>query len=285
MTTVRAGFVTCVELGLSCMHEIYSVGGRLDCVLTLHDHLAMRKSGRVYLDEFCAAKGTTLFKLRNINDPDALQFLRTRNLDWLFIIGWSQIAGSPVLETARRGALGIHPTLLPVGRGRAAIPWAILKRLPETGVTLFQLDTGVDSGPIVAQEHIPLGPRETATELYARVAQAHRALIRRSWPDIASNRVSLRSQDESKATVWPGRSMEDGRLFPAMRVADVDVLVRATTRPYPGAFLDLPDGRLRIWSGAPLGSGERAGEGRTLSFSDGEYIALQYEHESLPPYS
>src|SRR5690242_13717067 len=136
----RVGFVTCVQLGLSCMEAIYEVGGKLDLAITLHDETAVAKSGRIYLNEFCAARHIPLVKVRNINDADALAAIASAQLDWLFIVGWSQIARRDVLNAPRKGVLGMHPTLLPQGRGRAAIPWAILLGLPETGVTLFKLD-------------------------------------------------------------------------------------------------------------------------------------------------
>ena len=283
MPPIRTGFVTCVELGLSCIREIYAIGGSLDCLVTLHDDIAPRKAGRVYLDDFAAANGVALVKLRNVNDPDALAYLASRDLDWLFVIGWSQIARPQLLATPARGVLGAHPTLLPVGRGRAAVPWAILKRLPETGVTLFQLDSGVDTGPILAQETIPMSPRETATELYRKVADAHRALMRRLWPALMSDTLAPRPQDDSLATVWPGRTPEDGRLSPAMTVMEAEVLVRATTRPYPGAFLDLPAGRLRIWSGEVADDRHAPRPGaRRLEFADGRYDAHEHALEPLP---
>src|SRR4051812_34024739 len=114
---MRTGFVTCVELGLSCMHAIYDLGGKLDVAISLPDDLARKKSGRVYLDQFAAEHGLALFKFHSINDPECLSRLRAENLDWLFIIGWSQIASREVLAAPRLGALGIHPTLLPEGRG------------------------------------------------------------------------------------------------------------------------------------------------------------------------
>ena len=143
---MKFGFVTCVELGLSCMEEIYAAGGELDLAITLHDDRAINKSGRVYLDDFCGARGIDLVKVRHINDSEAIEAIRSREIDWLFIIGWSQIAGPQVLAAPTHGVHGIHPTLLPEGRGRAPIPWAILKGLKETGVTLFKLDEGVDTG-------------------------------------------------------------------------------------------------------------------------------------------
>ena len=277
---LRAGLVTCVELGRSCLREILAAGGSLDCVITLRDDIAVKKSGRVFLDATCAAHDIPLFKVRHINDAESVALLRARALDWLFIIGWSQIAGPDVLAAVRLGVLGMHPTLLPEGRGRAAIPWAILKGLPETGVTMFKLDEGVDTGPIVAQERIPLDAREAATTLYAKVAQAHATLIRRTWPLLVRGAVHLQPQDEARASVWPGRTPEDGRLDPSMSVAEADALVRAVTHPYPGAFVDSPAGRLRVWRGAPAGSSEATPSALRLAFRDGEYAVLDHQLES-----
>ena len=117
----RFGFVTCVQLGLSCIEEIYASRGRLDLVVTLEDDRARNKSGRIYLDKVCRERDIPLLKCQNINDPETVEALRTADLHWLYIIGWSQIAGPAVLAAPSEGCLGIHPSLLPAGRGRAAI--------------------------------------------------------------------------------------------------------------------------------------------------------------------
>jgi methionyl-tRNA formyltransferase len=230
----------------------------------------------VYVDEFCAAHSIDLVKVRNVNEEAALQAVKDHEIDWLFIIGWSQIAHPPMLAAPRRGALGMHPTLLPQGRGRAAIPWAILKGLDETGVTLFQLDEGVDTGPIVAQERIPLSPAETATTLYERVAQAHRSLIHRAWRGLAEDRLAPRPQDDSQATLWEGRSPEDGRITSAMSVEEADRLVRAATHPYPGAFWEDGNKIVRIWRGDMSAD---SASSYAVRLRDGAYHALDYEIE------
>jgi methionyl-tRNA formyltransferase len=267
------------------MDAIYQAGGELACALTLHDELARAKSGRVYLDEFCRERGVPLHKVRNVNDADAVAAIAAARLDWLFIVGWSQIAKKPVLDATRRGVLGIHPTLLPVGRGRAPIPWAILLGLRETGVTLFQLDEGVDSGPIVAQYRVPIAARETATTLYAKVEQAHTALILENWQSLMNGSASTQAQSDAQATVWAGRSPADGRLDPGMTVEGADRLIRAATRPYPGAFMPFQDGVLRIWSSKPpqLGTAPREpGEGALrLQFADGWLDAVEWAKEPL----
>jgi len=285
---MRAGFVTAVELGRACIEEILACGGSLDLVMTLRDEQASGKSGRVRLDDLCSAGGTQLVKVRNINDPEALEALRAARLDWLFIVGWSQIARPAVLETAAQGVLGIHPTLLPEGRGRAPIPWAILKGLPQTGVTLFRLDAGVDSGPIAGQLAIPLDPRETATSLYDKVAEGHRRLIRDCWPRLEAGTLEFAQQDDARATYWPGRRPEDGAIDLSGSVRDADRLVRAVTRPYPGAFLDTGNTRYRLWSAEPRPSSGRAagvhldGSRLEIVFRDGEMLATDWDSAPRP---
>lgn len=277
--SMRFGFVTCVQLGLACMEEIYRVGGKLDLVITLHDDQAVGKSGRIYVDDFCRRHDIALVKSRNVNQPEPVDAIHKHAIDWLFIIGWSQIARADVLHAPRRGVLGMHPTLLPEGRGRAAVPWAILKGLKETGVTLFQLDEGVDTGPILAQHRIPLADNETATTLYSRVQEAHRLLIAQVWHDLMNDRIRPIPQDHARATEWPGRTPEDGRILPEMTVGEVERLVRAVTRPYPGAFWDTGSERIRIWSGKLAEPG--AGEVFRLQLIDGAYDATDFVREPL----
>jgi methionyl-tRNA formyltransferase len=278
---MKFGFVTCVQLGLACMEAIYAAGGKLDLALTLTDDKATSKSGRVFIDDFCAGHGIDLVKVRHINDEDAIKAIKDREIDWLFIIGWSQIAGQEVLDAPKRGVLGIHPTLLPEGRGRAPIPNAILKGLTQTGVTLFKLDAGVDTGEILAQEILPIADDETATTLYKRVNEAHKTIIHNVWPALVNDTLELKVQDESKATIWEGRTPDDGRITWGMAVEEVDRLVRATTRPYPGAFVKKEDGRiLRIWSGRISDIDHTiADRSELVELSDGIYEALDFEVE------
>ncbi|NMM30638.1 MAG: methionyl-tRNA formyltransferase [Cellulomonas sp.] len=276
---MRYGFVTCVRLGRACIEDILGSGNAIHMMMTLKDDRSCRKSGRIYLDDLAAEHGIPLHKIDHINDSAAVTALRNADLDWLFIVGWSQIANAEVLSSARRGVLGMHPTLLPEGRGRASIPWAILKQLDQTGVSLFRLAEGVDTGPVLAQQVIPLDADETAGRLYNKVISAHLDLLRNIWQRLEDGTVEETIQNELKATVWPGRRPEDGEILPeSMSVGDVDRLVRATGRPYPGAFIARPDGSiLRVWSGAPS-----AGEASTveLRLTDGQYAVDSCELET-----
>ncbi len=271
---MKFAFCTCVQIGLSCMEAIYRVGGKLDLVITLKDEKAKKKSGRIYVDDFANKHGIAVLKINHVNDWEVIDALREHGIDWLFIIGWSQIASSEVIHAPAKGAIGAHPTLLPQGRGRAAIPWAIIKGLSKTGVTFFKMDEGVDTGPILGQYEIPLEADETAASLYGRVNTAHEQLIEKIWDDLKYDRIEPIVQDESQATYWEGRTPADGLLTERMSASEADRLVRATTRPYPGAFIEHEGMQTTIWSGR---IGEHIGGAFILEFNDGPYTVLDYE--------
>ncbi len=248
------------------MEAIYESGSNLELVITLNDDKASQKSGRVYLDEFCKQHKVDLVKCDHVNDPHVSNAILKANIDWLFIIGWSQIAGDAVLEVAKYGTLGMHPTLLPEGRGRAPVPWAIIKGLQKTGVSLFKLDTGVDTGLIGAQIEIPLDPAEDAASLYGKVNHAQSQLMRKVIHLLENNEMAFQVQDESKATFWPGRKPEDGLLDLSGSVIDAERLVRAVTHPYPGAFTYKDGVKIVIWKAIVA---DNSFKGETLAFSDG----------------
>ena len=272
---MKFAFVTCVELGLSCMKEIYQQGYELDLVITLKDNKAVAKSGRVYVDEFCSENSIDLLKINHVNDDEVIEALKEHDIDWLFIIGWSQIANKNVLNAPTKGVIGIHPTLLPMGRGRASIPWAIIKNLDKTGVTLFKLDEGVDTGPIVDQVEIELNKEMTATELYQKVDNAHMELIGKNIKNLDSGNEILKIQDERKATIWEGRKPEDGEIDLNGSVYEAERLVRALTDPYPGAFYFDKKNTKRIVRKARIV--DRVTGEDCLEFSDGTLELLEIE--------
>lgn len=245
----RIGFVTAVQLGLDCLEEIERMGGAPDLLITLSDETAKKKSGRVYLDDYADRLGITLVKVKNINEPEVTDIIRKANLDYLLVIGWSQIVGPQIFSLINCGLFGMHPTLLPQGRGRAPIPWTIIKGLTHSGVSMFEIRPDVDSGDIVGVEEFNISPVETSKTLYEKARKAHIRLIRNTWPFLTKGTLSGQPQDETKASYWPKRNPEDGRITEDMTIEAIDRLVRALTHPYPGAFLIEEDKKLIIWAG------------------------------------
>jgi methionyl-tRNA formyltransferase len=276
---VKFGFVTCVSLGLEVMREIYRVGGELELAFTLPDEASANKAGRVWIDDFCSEHEIDLLKAPSVNDAALIHEVRSRGIDWLFIIGWSQIAQAELLAAPVRGCIGMHPTLLPKGRGRASIPWAIIKQEEQTGVTMFVLDEGVDTGPVLAQQSIALSPQTTATNLYHAVTEAHRLLIVQNWDQLHSDQLPAVPQDDSRATVWPARTPEDGEILHSMTKAEATRIVRATTHPYPGAFWVSDSEVVRVWSVSEYVQPNCP----TFECADGRIAATEYQLEPGRP--
>lgn len=275
MSDKKIAFVTSVKLGLSCMNAIYECGSRISLAITLPDNLAKKKSGRIYLDDFCHKKKISLLKETHINNSAVVDALLRYKIDWLFIIGWSQIAGHKVISTPNLGAIGAHPTLLPQGRGRASIPWAILKNLRETGVTLFKLNNGIDTGPIIKQKIVKISKDETATTLYRKIETAHCDIIREFIPELDQNNFNIFEQDNDLATHWPARRPEDSEIDLKGSVWDAERLIRATTKPYPGAFYFESKKKIIIWKAHVLK--KKPINIKFLEFKNGYLILDEYE--------
>jgi len=143
-----------------------------------------------------------------------------------------------VLALARKGAFNMHGSLLPKYRGRAPVNWAILKGESETGATLHEMVTKPDAGRIVDQERVPIGPDETAAEVFAKVSDAAETVLKRSLPYLLAGTASLKKQDLSKGSYFGGRRPEDGRIDWSKSALEIHNLVRAVAPPYPGAFTD-----------------------------------------------
>ena len=139
------------------------------------------------------------------------------------------------------------------------------------------MDEGVDTGLILGQEKVPISSKETASTLYKKINKAHEVLIKKLFIELQNNKVEGIIQDDSKASYWEGRKPEDGRLTYDMTIKEVDVLVRATTKPYPGAFILLDKKKIIIWEG--FKSKERMVNESyyEILFKDGYYYSTNFE--------
>lgn len=243
---MKFAFVTCVSLGFGCLKEIYKCGGKIDLLITLQDEIAKKKSGRIYLDSFAKKKEIILHKCKNINENKIIKLIIRHQIKYLFVIGWSQILKQLILMIPNIEIIGMHPTLLPKGRGRASIPWSILKNLKYTGVTAFKIDKNVDTGPLIANYKIKILKKDNATTLYKKIEKAHIILMHNLWKKIKSNELVYYKQLESEATYWRQRTPSDGRVYNYMNISKVKTMFRALMPPYPGIFLIIKKEKISI---------------------------------------
>ncbi len=272
MRTVWVSFDT---IGRDCLEAAADAGAEIVGVVTLPGPIDPSRSGQCAFDGIAERFDAALVETRDINAPDTLNAIRKLEPELIFVVGWSQLVHDPFIAIAREGVFGMHPTLLPRHRGRAPIPWAILTGLARTGVTLFEIvDATADSGTIVGQVVVDIAPDETATTLFARLADAHVALAREFVPQLVTGTAPRIAQDPTRASAWPKRVPADGIIDWETRAPYLYDWVRAQTRPYPGAFTYLGEDKVIVWGARPVELKDAAPAGTIVDLSaEGPVVA------------
>jgi methionyl-tRNA formyltransferase len=209
-----------------------------------------------------------------VRDPRAIEAIRWLDPDLGVLADYGQIVPQELLDVPRRGFLNVHPSLLPRHRGATPIPSTILQGDAMAGVTLIQMDAGLDTGPIVAAESWPLEGNETTSELEARAAGVGAGLLSKWIGPWLRDEVEATPQDEEGATMTRPLRREDGRLDVWLTADELERQVRAY-QPWPGSFLESPAGRLVVWGATVEGPTDEtmpgtAGPGPSLRIATAE---------------
>jgi methionyl-tRNA formyltransferase len=221
-----------------------------------------------------------------LRDPAATVEILALGADLAVLADYGRIVPESLLDF-RHGALNLHPSLLPRHRGAAPIPATILAGDRETGVTIIRMDRGVDTGPIVAAEKVPLTGYETAPELEARLASLAADLLGRTVGPWVHGDLQARPQDGVDATQTRPLQRADGRLDPHRPAVELERAIRAYM-PWPGTFLDTGRvGRLIVRSAlvGPSASSDEPGrlvaegDGLALTTSNGRLVLGQVQLE------
>jgi methionyl-tRNA formyltransferase len=159
---------------------------------------------------------------------------------YLLVIGWSHLVGDDILSIPTSGCIGMHPTMLPTGRGQAPIPWTIIKGQDKTALSVFFLVAEADAGPLIAQYELDVRGGETSASLFHRIAHTHFTAGFELAERLGDGPVSARAQDDAVATRWPKRRPKDGEIRETMTCREITLLVRALLGPYPRAFVRGP---------------------------------------------
>lgn len=182
---------------------------------------------------------------KGMGSPELLRKVQQWRPDVFLVSGWYHMVPRAWREIAP--AYGLHASLLPDYSGGAPLVWAMINGEERTGITMFRMDDGVDSGPIVDQLAEPIYADDTIATLYDRIGERGLQLVRQCLPAIASGRLALQAQDETRRRVFRQRGPEDGLIDWTHGAIEIDRFVRAQTRPYPGAFSSLGGEKWSIW--------------------------------------
>jgi len=252
-------FIGASKFGLRCLHRALGMPDLRVVGLVTADQsfkISYAPSGvtNVLHADFAslaASHGIPVLRLRDsMSDRELLSSVEALLPDAFLVVGWYHMIPRRWREVAP--AFGLHASLLPDYSGGAPLVWAMINGESKTGITMFQMDDGIDSGPIALQVEEPIRSDDTIATLYARIEERGIELLDRTLPLLAAGNLPLRPQPKSGRRVMPQRSPEDGWINWSRDADFIDRWIRAQTRPYPGAFTDSAFGRLTIWASRPL---------------------------------
>jgi len=189
--------------------------------------------------------GIPVIQPQKLRQPEALQQLKDWNPDLIVVTAFGQILRPEVLDLPVHGCINVHASLLPRWRGAAPIQAAILAGDARTGITVMKMDPGLDTGPMLSQRDILIGPEDTGGSLFERLSQLGGELLLETIPDYISGKTPAQAQPETGSTYAPMLKKEDGLLDFNRPAAELERKIRAF-HPWPGTYLPWNDGPLKI---------------------------------------
>ena len=186
--------------------------------------------------------GLAVLQPRRVRDPESIAAIRALAPEVIVVAAYGQILSRELLTLPRRGCVNIHASLLPAYRGAAPINWAIINGEERTGITIMQMDEGMDTGAILLQDSIPIATDDTAGSLAGKLSHLGSALIVDALNRLEGGELPPTAQDERLASLAPLLRKENGRLDWTRPAQELHRRVRGLA-PWPGAFTYL-NGRL-----------------------------------------
>lgn len=259
-------FMGTSEFAIPSLARLISDGYHLACVFTRPD----KPAGRGNKLQSPPVKLLASQHLIDVHQPDRIKgneevraIFERAAPDACIVAAYGRILPDWLLSIPRLGCVNVHASLLPKYRGAAPVNWAIAGGETETGITIMQMDVGMDTGPILAQRTTAIGPAETALELSERLAAMGAESLSETLPAFAGGAVKPVPQDDTVATYAPLLKREDGLVDWTMPAAALANRVRAF-QPWPGTYSQFRGRRLMIWRAQPATPAGEIGSPRLI---------------------
>jgi len=250
MPRLRLAFMGTPDFAVPALHALVEAGHEVAAIYTQPPREAGRSQKprpssvhEVALDRGIPVRTPTSLKVTA--EQDAFAAL---SLDAAVVVAYGLLLPKPILAAPRLGCLNIHASLLPRWRGAAPIQRALMAGDAETGITIIQMDEGLDSGPMLLQERVPIGLDDNAGALHDKLASIGARLILRALDSLSTGSLTAQPQPSSAATYAAKLTRDDERLDWRRSAADLARQVRALS-PRPGAWFAMNGDRLKVLAG------------------------------------
>lgn len=196
--------------------------------------------------ETALASGISVYQPEKIRAPEPQELLQKLTPDVIVIIAYGQIIPARLLPIPKLGWINLHASLLPRYRGAAPINWAIVNGESKTGVTSMRIDAGMDTGEILLQDELQIGPSETAPELAARMSELGAPLMAETLRGLAAGSLLPRPQNHQQASLAPLLKKEDGLINWSRTAQQIFNCIRGFA-PWPGAYTSFRGRTCHVW--------------------------------------
>ena len=237
------------EFALPSLKVLLDKGENVVCVITQPDRGKGR--GRKVLPspvkELALQAGIPVLQPERVKGDDFHAELRQIEPDIIVLTAYGKILPGRIINLPPLGTINVHGSLLPKYRGAAPIQWALINGEEETGITIMQMDEGVDTGDILLQEKLPIAPDDTAGTLSVKLAELGARALGRTLDLLRRDKLKPAKQDEKLASLAPLLKKEDGLVDWTLSAARISCLLRGLD-PWPATYTTLSGKRLRLFS-------------------------------------
>ncbi len=246
-------FMGTPDFSAGVLRALAEAGYEIEAVVTQPDKQKGR-SGKLQpspVKECALEYGLPVFQPVKIRMPEAVAQLKSYQAELFVVVAFGQILSREILEMPKYGCINIHASLLPKYRGAAPIQWAILNGDEVTGVTIMQMNEGVDTGDILTKRVVHIDAEDTGESLFDKLSIAGAELLLETLPEIEAGRITPVKQNEEEATHVKMLTKEMGRIDWKKEAAALERLVRGMNS-WPSAYCGFRGKTLKVWKSAVL---------------------------------
>ncbi len=245
---MKVVFMGTPDFAVGALEAIIKAGHEVTGVVTQPDKPKGRgKELQISPVKACALEhGIEVFQPEKIKAPDAVSMLRKFEADIFVVAAFGQILSKEILEMPKFGCVNIHASLLPKYRGAAPIQWAVIDGEEESGVTIMQMNEGLDTGDILMQEKVKLSPKETGASLFDKLAECGASLIVGALPKIEKGELKPVKQDDDKSSYAKMLKKDFGKLDFSQEAVVLERKIRGLNS-WPSAYTYYKGKTLKIW--------------------------------------
>ena len=263
---MRILFMGTPDIAAECLKALYAAGHEICGVYTRRDKPVGRKQVLTAppVKEVALEHGTPVFQPRTLRDGSEDANIRALAPDLIVVVAYGCILPKSVLEAPKYGCINLHVSLLPKYRGSAPVQWAVLNGDTETGVSIMQMDEGLDTGDVLVCEKIAIGPEETSGELFDRVTAVGARVLCEAVPAMEAGTLKPQPQQHENATLAPMLDKELAEFRLTDTAAHIHNWVRGMN-PWPVAWFAQDGKRIKVLESRLAENPQHAAPGTVLA--------------------